>query len=133
MKLKTAITYRLTYQTRSLLIYMAYFTVFACLMPLLAIFLSDTTEIVHSDIIFSAICFMFILALIGINSDFKLFIQNGLSRQNIFLANIWTNALISVGFSGLLVLIQKCLFSKLVLVIFLSVFCKYHWCCHRHL
>ena len=50
---------------------------------------------------------MFILALIGINSDFKLFIQNGLSRQNIFLANIWTNALISVGFSGLLVLIQK--------------------------
>ena len=107
MKLKTAITYRLTYQTRSLLIYMAYFTVFACLMPLLAIFLSDTTEIVHSDIIFSAICFMFILALIGINSDFKLFIQNGLSRQNIFLANIWTNALISVGFSGLLVLIQK--------------------------
>ena len=100
MKLKTAITYRLTYQTRSLLIYMAYFTVFACLMPLLAIFLSDTTEIVHSDIIFSAICFMFILALIGINSDFKLFIQNGLSRQNIFLANIWTNALISVGFSG---------------------------------
>ncbi len=72
MKLKTAITYRLTYQTRSLLIYMAYFTVYACLMPLLAIFLSDTTEIVHSDIIFSAICFMFILALIGINSDFKL-------------------------------------------------------------
>ena len=107
MKLKTAISYRLTYQTRSLLIYMVYFTVFACLMPLLAIFLSDTTEIVHSDIIFSAICFMFILALVGIHSDFKLFIQNGLSRQNIFLTNIWTNTLISVGFSGLLVLIQK--------------------------
>lgn len=107
MKLQTAIIYRLTYQIKSMLIYLGFFFLFACLIPIAAIFISGTNETVKSDILFSGMIFMAVLSFIGINSDFKLFLQNGVSRKNNFLANLITNTFLAFGFALVMKMIEK--------------------------
>lgn len=100
MKLKATITYRLKYQLISLGIYYLYFLGFSFVLPGITIFFISKQSIndetmVQSDLLFPAVIFMMILAIIGARSDFKLCIQNGVNRFNIFLGNLISNFIIS--------------------------------------
>ncbi|MBS7578083.1 MULTISPECIES: hypothetical protein [unclassified Enterococcus] len=100
MKLKATIFYRLKYQLISLGIYYLYFLGFSFVLPGVTIFFISKQSInsetmVQSDLLFPALIFTMILAIIGARSDFKLCIQNGVSRFNIFLGNLITNFIIS--------------------------------------
>ncbi len=49
--------------------------------------LSNDVNTVSSDAVIPCLVFMGILSFLGVNTDFKLFIENGLSRWTIFLVN----------------------------------------------
>ena len=95
MKLKTAMTYRFIYQLKSLGIFYLYFVLFTLIFPAMALFVAGGTLSSQSDLMFPAIIFAFIVALIGIQTDFKFFIQNAMNRLHILLTNILTNFVIS--------------------------------------
>ena len=83
MKFKTALQYRVIYQVRSLAIYFGFYALFGILFPLIGLLFSNDVNTVSSDAVIPC------LVLWGyyhfrVNTDFKLFIQNGLSRWTIF-------------------------------------------------
>lgn len=106
MKLKTAITYRMNYQLRSLVIYLGFFILFGMGFPLIAMLLSNTNETIASEVAGSGFIYMIILGAIGAHIDFKWFMQNGVSRFHIFLASCLTNLAISALLSLILLIAQ---------------------------
>lgn len=106
MKLSTAIKYRFKYQMKAVVFFFGYFLIFAVIFPLIGIAVTNTSGTISSDTFFAPIFFMIIMAFIGINTDFKLFIQNGMSRNNIFLASLITNFVLSFFFSITLLIIR---------------------------
>lgn len=106
MKLSTAIKYRFKYQMKSALFFFGYFLLFAIAFPLIGMFVSGTDSNVSSDMLFASMVFMVILSFIGVSSDFKLFIQNGMSRNNIFLSSLISNATLSVIITCILLAIK---------------------------
>lgn len=84
MKFKTALQYRVIYQVRSLAIYFGFYALFGILFPLIGLLFSNDVNTVSSDAVIPCLVFMGILSFLGVNTDFKLFIQNGLSRWTIF-------------------------------------------------
>ena len=107
MKFKTALRYRVIYQVRSLAIYFGFYALFGILFPLIGLLFSNDVNTVSSDAVIPCLVFMGILSFLGVNTDFKLFIQNGLSRWTIFLVNFVSNAILSlVGSLAVLVLIK---------------------------
>ena len=107
MKFKTALRYRVIYQVRSLAIYFGFYALFGILFPLIGLLFSNDVNTVSSDAVIPCLVFMGILSFFGMNTDFKLFIQNGLSRWTIFLVNFVSNAILSlVGSLAVLVLIK---------------------------
>ncbi|HCM88976.1 MULTISPECIES: hypothetical protein [Vagococcus] len=127
MKLSTAISYRFKYQMKSAAIFFAYFIFFAVILPLVGIFMAGgVDQVVKSDAIIPGIVFMMILAFIGISTDFKLFIQNGMSRLNIYLASLISNAVLSAVFAFALMLfpflLNKVLPTNFKFTLFLTEF-----------
>ncbi|MDT2839557.1 hypothetical protein [Vagococcus carniphilus] len=107
MKLSTAIKYRFKYQMKAALFFFGYFLLFSIAFPLIGIFVSGTDSNVNSDMLFASMLFMVILAFIGVSSDFKLFIQNGMSRNNIFLSSLISNFTLSLIISCILLGIKQ--------------------------
>lgn len=108
MKLSTAINYRFKYQMKSGAFFFGYFLLFSVGFPLIALLFSnsDTVE-VNSDALFASMIFMIILAFIGVSSDFKLFIQNGMSRVNIFLSSIISNFILALCLSAAVFIVKS--------------------------
>lgn len=106
MKLSTAFAYRLKYQFKSLAFFFGYFCLFAIGFPLIGILFAGADSQVNSDILFASFIFIFIISLFGVGSDFKLFIQNGMSRDSIFLSYLISNATISAFLSGIIILFK---------------------------
>lgn len=106
MKLSTAFTYRLKYQFKSLGFFFGFFCLFAIVFPLVGMLIAGTTTQVNSDALFASFVFIFIIALFGVGSDFKLFIQNGMSRNNIYLSYLISNATISALLAGILIVFK---------------------------
>lgn len=106
MKLKAALTYRLNYQIKSIFFFFGYFSLFAIVFPIVGIMISGTKEAINSDGMFSSLIFIFIIAFIGVSSDFKLCIQNGMSRKNIFISYILSNLAISAILSVVLLIVK---------------------------
>lgn len=95
MKLKTAMIYRLRYQLKSLGIFYLYLILFAIVIPGFVIYIAGGKVSGESDLTIPGFVFALILAQIGIRTDFKFFIQNGMNRFNIFLSNIFSNFVVS--------------------------------------
>lgn len=95
MKLKTAMIYRLRYQLKSLSIFYLYLILFAIIIPGLVTYAAGGHVSGQSDLTIPGFVFALILANIGIRTDFKFFIQNGMNRFNIFLSNIFSNFVVS--------------------------------------
>ncbi len=106
MKLSTAFSYRMKYQMKSLAFFFSYFTFFAILFPIIGILFAGTDTTVNSDAMFASSIFIFIIAYIGVSSDFKLFIQNGMSRSNIFLSYLISNVTISAFLASVLIVFK---------------------------
>lgn len=107
MKLKAALLYKLRFNLRSDLIFLAFFLLFGTAFPLMGVFISHTKVTVQSELLLPSVIFMIIAATIGIGLDFKLFIQCGLSRKNIFLASVFANFLSILGFNLILIGLEK--------------------------
>ncbi|MEG0254996.1 hypothetical protein, partial [Vagococcus sp.] len=124
MKLSTAIKYKFKYQMKSVAFFFGYFLLFAVVFPLIGMIFAGTDTTVNSDTLFASMVFMVIIAFIGINTDFKLFIQNGMSRNNIFLASLITNSILSFIFTIILLAINffgnSLLLSNLKLTLFIT-------------
>lgn len=84
MKFKTALQYRVIYQVRSLAIYFGFYALFGILFPLIGLLFSNDVNTVSSDAVIPLSGFYGDTIILGVNTDFKLFIQNGLSRWTIF-------------------------------------------------
>lgn len=124
MKLSTAIKYKFKYQMKSVAFFFSYFLLFAIVFPLIGMAFAGTDTTVNSDTLSASMVFMVIIAFIGINTDFKLFIQNGMSRNNIFLASLITNSILSFIFTVILLTINflgnSFLLSNLKLSLFIT-------------
>lgn len=105
----TAVKYRLTYQLKSLLYFFGYLAFFSVLFPVIGILASGSAESIHSDILFASVIYFWVIAFVGAASDFKLFIQNSVSRFTIFWSNIISSFIISAITSIILILIVKLL------------------------
>lgn len=121
MKLKAALQYRVIYQLKSLGIFYLYFIGFAVVLPGLAMFFSNTTATAESELTMPALIFAIILSVIGIRSDFKLFIQNGMNRLHIFAANLISNFVIA----NIIVLTMVCF--RLIFKVFFSAHFDYQF------
>lgn len=106
MKLSTAFTYRLKYQIKSLGFFFGYFFLFAIIFPLIGIIFAGVDTQVNSDALFASFVFIFIIAMFGVGADFKLFIQNGMSRQNIFFSYLISNVTISALLASILIIFK---------------------------
>lgn len=99
MKLKAATIYRISYELKCLGIFYLYFFASTIIIPgiLFVLFtISDNgSNEVISDLVTPAAILILIVSLIGIKSDFKFFLQNGLNRNSIFLSTIISNFIIS--------------------------------------
>ncbi len=121
MKLTSAIKYRFKYQMKFAAFFFGYFLLFSIAFPLIGIIFTGTNNNVNSDMMFASMVFMSILSYMGASSDFKLFIQNGMSRNNIFLSSIISNSILSALFSFILIGIKQFgnqLMTKLNLTLF---------------
>lgn len=114
IKLKAALQYRLRYQLKYLGVFYLYFIFFAVIMAGIAIFLFNGTDSAQSELTLPALIFAIILSVIGIHSDFKLFLQNGMNRWHIFISNVMTNFVMSH------VIVLTMVFFRLMLKTFLS-------------
>lgn len=115
MKFRAAFLYRLKHQLLALSAFLALFTLLGIILPLIGIFLvSDFSRMVNSDGIIECMIYMVFLSYIGMNSDFKLFIQNGVSRVHLLFTHILTNVIISVIFSLVMLLLVKFLNSSVI-------------------
>ncbi|MCH4169219.1 MAG: hypothetical protein LKF42_08195 [Streptococcaceae bacterium] len=129
MKLKATIFYRLKYQLISLGIYYLFFLGFSFVLPGIAIFFISKGAIndeamVQSDLLLPAAIFAMILAIIGARSDFKVCIQNGVNRLNIFLGNLISNFIVSnvivisiFLFKGIIDLLSKKYFECSIVIV----------------
>ncbi|MEG2708325.1 MAG: hypothetical protein RR968_04250 [Vagococcus sp.] len=97
MKLKIATTYRFKQQLKSVGGYLVTFTIITLFFPVLALFRGLSYDNSPSDLLFPMFFFLFVVNIVTTKSDFNLFIQNGLSRRNIFLSYF----LASLGISAL--------------------------------
>ncbi|MBO1300962.1 MULTISPECIES: hypothetical protein [unclassified Enterococcus] len=123
MKFRAAFLYRLKHQFLSLSAFLALFILLGIILPLIGIFLlSDFSRMVHSDGIIECMIYMFFLSYIGMNSDFKLFIQNGVSRVHILFTHILTNVILAVVFSLIMLLLIMLLNSNLIVQLKWDVF-----------
>lgn len=115
MKFRAAFLYRFKYQLLALSAFLALFTLLGIILPLIGIFLvSDFSRMVNSDGIIECMIYMVFLSYIGMNSDFKLFIQNGVSRVHLLFTHILTNVITSVIFSLVMLLLVKFLNSSVI-------------------
>lgn len=95
MKLKTAMIYRLRYQLKSLGIFHLYLILFAIIIPGIVTYVAGGNVSGETDLTIPGFVFALILAQIGIRTDFKFFIQNGMNRLHIFLSNVFSNFVVS--------------------------------------
>ncbi|MBL1226380.1 hypothetical protein [Enterococcus sp. BWR-S5] len=109
MKFKAAFHYRFRTQLTLIACYLVFFFVLLGILPLIVSHLS--TSGFHgngsTDLVGPAMVFVLLISFNGIQSDFRFFIQNGISRLNFFLVNLLINFLVSMGVSFILVCIQK--------------------------
>ncbi|MEQ7219793.1 hypothetical protein ACODG4_10995 [Vagococcus fluvialis] len=124
MKLSTAFSYRLKYQMKSISFFFGYFIFFSILFPLISILISGTDVTIRSDAMFTSFVFVFVIALFGVSTDFKLFIQNGMSRNNIFISYLISNTTISAFLAVFLIVFKlianNLLVNYLKITLFLS-------------
>lgn len=97
MKLKTAFCYRLKIQGISLGICFIFFLVFGCLFPIVSILSGKLTEPAVLNLTLWGFLYLVVISFIGNNGNFKWFMQNGMSRKNIFLVNLLTALFWSIG------------------------------------
>lgn len=86
MKLSSAFNYRFKAQLKNYGIILSVYTVLTLVFPLINFFRGVTYNSPATDILFITVCFVLGASLSIINMDFKLFIQNGMSRNNIFIS-----------------------------------------------
>ena len=122
MKLSAAVSYRFKYQIKALAFYFSYFFVLAIVFPLIGIFFAGSSTVVSTDALFSSFIFICILSFIGVSTDFKLFIQNGMSRNNIFLSSLISNASMSFFLAGILIVFKSITNDLLIKSLRVSLF-----------
>ncbi|WP_081166012.1 ABC transporter permease [Lactococcus garvieae] len=113
MKYKTAVEYKLLKQVISLGIFFVWWILFGIAFPIIGIWFSGSETGLSADVLFPIIFFSIIISFIGGGADFKFFIQNGLSRFDIFLVNLSTISLTSFITSILVFSLSKISFSSL--------------------
>ena len=113
MRYKTAVEYRLLKQIISLGIFFLWWILFGIAFPVIGILVSGTMTNLSADISIPIIIFSIIISFIGGGSDFKFFIQNGLSRFNIFLVNLTSITITSLMTSVLVFFLSKISFESL--------------------
>ncbi|MCM2138660.1 hypothetical protein [Vagococcus fluvialis] len=86
MKLSTAFNYRFKVQLKNYGIGLGVYTIITLVFPLINFFRGITYSSPATDILFMTACVVLGGSLAIINMDFKLFIQNGMSRNNIFIS-----------------------------------------------
>ncbi|WEV60441.1 ABC transporter permease [Streptococcaceae bacterium ESL0729] len=111
MKYETAVKYTLIKKEISLGIFFIWWFFMGIVLPMIGILISGTTETISTDISFPVVIFSAIVLAIGSGEDFKFFIQNGLSRTNIFLVNL-TSILLTSFVSSVLVLLVSSISIK---------------------
>ena len=86
MKLSSAFNYRFKAQLKNYGILLSVYMVMTLIFPLINLFRGVTYSSPTTDILLMTACFVMGGSLAIINMDFKLFIQNGMSRNNIFIS-----------------------------------------------
>ncbi|MBB5888335.1 ABC transporter permease [Lactovum miscens] len=120
MKFKTAVEYRLLRQVISLGIFFAWWFLFGIIFPVVGLLLAGGNEKVSSDVLIPIMIFSVIISFIGMYSDFKFFIQNGMNRFNIFLVNVSVVIMTSIGTSIIVFLLSKVSIKNFDLTVFLT-------------
>jgi hypothetical protein len=109
--MKVALRYQLHYQAISIAIFIAYFFLFAFIFPVSVALLSSRGVRINIDCFIATLIYILILALIGVRKDFKLFIQNGMSRRHIFIATLMTITIVAALLALFVILLDKFSFS----------------------
>ena len=108
MKLSVAFNYRFKTHLKILGIVLSVYSLMTLLFPLINFFRGITYNSSPTDILFPTFCFALGATLSIINIDFKLFIQNGMSRNNIFISY-----LLSIISTSILITLFILLFQEL--------------------
>lgn len=119
MKYRTAAKYKLLKQATTLGIFFIWWSIFGIAFPLIGILISGSNVSASSDIVMPIIIFSIIVSFIDGASDFKFFIQNGLSRVNIFVVNLSTTICTSFITAILIYLLSKISYKDLDLSLLL--------------
>lgn len=120
MKVKTAISYKLSGDVRSFLIYLGFFGLFAFVFPTIGLVFNPNINRINSDLMIPAMIYLMIISMVSNTRDFKLFIQCGMSRLHIFLVNIVASLISSMGVSLVLVGIGHLVNGELINRVVLS-------------
>lgn len=115
-----AIRYRLLKQATLLSIFFVWWGIFGFVLPLIALLITKAPGGTSADITIPLLIFTVIASFTGIYSDFKFFIQTGMNRQNIFLVNLVTTVITSLGTGLLMTLISQISLKKLDLSLILT-------------
>jgi hypothetical protein len=107
MKFKAGLMYRTIRQSTSIGIFFIWWFVFGVILPLLGTFLASGDVHINTDGLISVMIFSLISAFMGVRTDFKYFIQMGVSRLNIFFINVGSILLVSLGLSIITFLASK--------------------------
>lgn len=86
MKLSTAFNYRLKTQMKSISLFLGTFTLISLIFPVLALVRGLSYTVSTTDPIFPTFFFLLGMGLVTVNIDFKLCVQNGMSRSHIFMS-----------------------------------------------
>lgn len=106
MKLKQAIAYRFNIAFKITAIFFLFYglvTGFSALMNQI----NHRSDLITGDIFLLFLPILFAIAVTALREEFRLFMQFGMSRKNIFLSSILSLSLLSAGFSLLTLLIWK--------------------------
>lgn len=115
MKYKAAIKYKILNQFTHLGIFFIWWLSFGFFLPIIAsvFFGSDNRIGQHQSIFFPILIFSFVISTMDGSTDFKFFIQNGLSRLNIFLVNLTSTIIVSITSAIIVYFISKISLYKL--------------------
>lgn len=92
LKTKAAFLYQARYQLISLGIFFGFYLLFVVVFPLLGLIFADAgNTYVAFDTVGSICTYAGIMSFITVKKDFRFFIQNGMSRNNIFLISTGSN------------------------------------------
>ncbi|UDM79092.1 hypothetical protein [Vagococcus fluvialis] len=107
MKLSIAFNYRFKAQLKNYGIGLSVYAVMILMFPLINLFRGVTYKSTTTDILFMTACLVLGGSLAIINMDFKLFIQNGMSRNNIFISYLLSIVSTSALVTFFVLLLQK--------------------------